>query len=567
MEPTAQEEGRIHLKAPPETPRAALHKYLPIATQRESQGSHPDFTQTDKLHRASEAGLEVAFQQLDVASPAERAPRVDKGDTSAGKKISSTTKSLLTEVADMAPASLTRNFPKRDAATDPKYRVFSVKQRYETQIQAQKARPEATKFAFATEDMVNVRKRPASELEPTSPSRSCVLQRSTKRQAVEAPRQIIGLASASSALLDSNQTQTSGSVTAVSQRPGSVPGGTQQTVGITQNQKPRVKPSDRWRAPTPYNFSVDAQPSPSEHEPATPAFANFGESHGSKEYSPFEHIAYGWNALEFSDDPEDNGPAEEEDDTQSMKDRFYQCQQECYKQSEAARQAALDVSNIEQEESGNVLPGAVHMGSPHTDTQAANDGKRRTRKRRSPTPPGDQEPAASTSVSRHAKREVKRRKPGPKPRPRVITHLERYLYLPGTSTRETGRLEPITALEPGNVQRLEAALDELWHYKDKTANKACTITNPANHRTYVTQRKCLARHIVYHNGGNSTDTGKWDRKLACSTCTSSPGRPCVKLEWRPEDPEGLEPAILVIYPRPESSRPDSATWRDVEYYL
>jgi hypothetical protein len=161
----------------------------------------------------------------------------------------------------------------------------------------------------------------------------------------------------------------------------------------------------------------------------------------------------------------------------------------------------------------------------------------------------------------------RRKKRGPVALPKVITPLHKYLYVPGNTLVEGGRLEPIGSLEPQKAQDLDTALEGLWHHNPKLFNKACTVTSPKNHRTYVVQQKCLAHYIIWNNSDKNKDMTKWEKKHACSACTSSICRPCVKLEWHPDDPAGDENAILVFYPLPEPSRPPGITWRDVKFYI
>jgi hypothetical protein len=305
-----------------------------------------------------------------------------------------------------------------------------------------------------------------------------------------------------------------------------------------------------------------------EHEPENSIFAGLGES----QYSPFRFSAFG-----SSLDLEERRPPEEtiEDDTQSAKDAFYQSQQQGFRRSEAAGYSRFGAPVADDYDPTDALASTVVQPNLMMVQAQATQDSRHTSPSTLPelaaTIDGEEENeqdndrADNTAENAGGNIGRKRKKRGPKPCPRVITPLERYLCVPDPTRPNASRLEPINASSPQTVERIEAALQKLFRYKE--SKKPHIITNPANHRTYVDQNKCLAHHILFHNSSKIKNDNGWDTKQACSKCAAAPDRPCVKLEWHPDDPNGLRNAILVFYPRPEGSRPHDATWTDAEFYL
>jgi len=270
---------------------------------------------------------------------------------------------------------------------------------------------------------------------------------------------------------------------------------------------------------------------------------------------------------EYEYPPIFRGEQEEVDnDTQSVKDAFYEYQQQCFRRNDSkfskSRGTENDLSDTDdattrEETNEATLP---DLTASAQNTVSANNGRRRSTRKPPASKPTDVDNSHKGPVA-------KRKKRGPVPVPKSITPLESYLYVPDDTDPTIRRLEPLKSLGPQEAQTLLSALESLWGHNEKYFKKACTMTNPSNHGTYVAQKKCLAHHIVWNNSEKKGDASRWAIPFACSSCTNSPCRPCVKLEWRPEDPSGTQNAILVFYPRPESSRPSDATWRDAGFYL
>ncbi|KAI4655058.1 uncharacterized protein J4E79_008123 [Alternaria viburni] len=183
----------------------------------------------------------------------------------------------------------------------------------------------------------------------------------------------------------------------------------------------------------------------------------------------------------------------------------------------------------------------------------------------------ERRPQASSNTKKTRDREVpvkkagKKRKRGPVPKEKKITQLDKFLYVAKHAHDTQGELKPLRDGPRELVMSLNTALDTVFNYNTAYFNKACTITDPSNHRTYVESERCVAHHLISHGKSGKTKATSEEKEVhACNSCSSA-RRPCVKLEWRDTDP--YSDAILVFYPRSDDDRPEGATWDGESFWL
>ena len=110
------------------------------------------------------------------------------------------------------------------------------------------------------------------------------------------------------------------------------------------------------------------------------------------------------------------------------------------------------------------------------------------------------------------------------------------------------------------------ALDAICAFNEKYRAKACRMTDRSNQETYVNSNKCMSHRITWNGKGIKMGSREEEEcGIACNACNNV-GRPCVKLQWHPDEEANTSDAILVYYPWSVAARGEGTTWQNKEFW-